>query len=186
MDSQDANHIVFGITNVTDQMLREQEHARALRMANQDALTGVKSKLAFSKEERKIDQAIRDGSQEPFALVECGVRIPETAVTTGGNATPTGADRYIRDACMVICRIFKHSPVFRIGGTEFAVVLRGSDLAVRDELMGRLAASNEMSAQSDEARIAGGMALWDSVHDPTLASVFEHANADMCNCLATL
>jgi GGDEF domain-containing protein len=34
-------------------------------------------------------------------------------------------DEYIVNCCRLICQVFKHSPVFRIGGDEFVALLRG-------------------------------------------------------------
>ena len=36
-------------------------------------------------------------------------------------------DRLIKDACALICRVFQHPPVYRVGGDEFVVVLEGND-----------------------------------------------------------
>ena len=36
--------------------------------------------------------------------------------------------------CRIICTVFEHSPVYRIGGDEFAIILRGSDLENYDQL----------------------------------------------------
>ena len=43
-------------------------------------------------------------------------------------------DIYIKKASQLICRTFKHSPVFRIGGDEFAVILENEDFRDRDKL----------------------------------------------------
>ena len=34
-------------------------------------------------------------------------------------------DIYLKTACNAICDVFRHSPVFRMGGDEFAVLLQG-------------------------------------------------------------
>lgn len=43
-------------------------------------------------------------------------------------------DGYIREASQIICQIYKRSPVFRIGGDEFAVILEGADLETQEQL----------------------------------------------------
>nr|MCR5025109.1 diguanylate cyclase [Lachnospiraceae bacterium] len=40
----------------------------------------------------------------------------------------------IKKLCHLVCVIFDHSPVFRIGGDEFVVILRGNDHDHYDEL----------------------------------------------------
>jgi len=176
MEDHDDPHIVIGVSNIDEQVRREQEHARILRMANQDALTGVKSKHAYDAEERQIDDGIRDASVAPFALAVCDVNGLKLVNDTRGHAA---GDQLIRDACMIVCNIFKHSPVFRVGGDEFVAILRGSDYNERDVLMERLASTNNMNRLNGGVTVACGMAVWDSERDQTLASVFERADAAM-------
>ena len=47
-------------------------------------------------------------------------------------------DEIIRRACSLICNTFKHSPVYRIGGDEFAVILSGRDYERRQELLSEM------------------------------------------------
>ena len=176
MDKSSAQHIVIGISNIDEQIRRDQERARALRMANQDALTGVKSKRAYSEEERKIDQAISGGSQEPFAVVVCDVNDLKHINDTFGHAA---GDQYLKDACTIICNIFKHSPVYRIGGDEFAALLKGSDFEVRDNLMALLDASNKTRATDEGISRAGGLAVWQPDQDSCLSEVFKRADTTM-------
>ena len=44
-------------------------------------------------------------------------------------------DQYLRNACRIICEIFKRCPVFRIGGDEFIVILKNSDYENRHDLI---------------------------------------------------
>ena len=41
------------------------------------------------------------------------------------NEGHKAGDQFIRDACRIICTTFKRSPVFRVGGDEFAVLSQG-------------------------------------------------------------
>ena len=43
-------------------------------------------------------------------------------------------DVYLKNSCHLICRVFNKSPVFRIGGDEFAVILQGEDFANKEKL----------------------------------------------------
>lgn len=44
-------------------------------------------------------------------------------------------DQYVKDSCKFICQRFKYSPVFRIGGDEFVVILEGIDYEDREEIL---------------------------------------------------
>ena len=128
MEDEHDPHFVIGLSNVDEQIRREQEHRRAMHMASRDPLTGVKNKLAYAEAEAKINTEITDGICDPFAIAICDINGLKEINDSLGH---TAGDQYIRDACGIICRIFSHSPVFRIGGDEFCVILRGGDYEVR-------------------------------------------------------
>ena len=86
-------------------------------------------------------------------------------------------DRYLREACMVICRIFSHSPVFRVGGDEFAVISQGSDCDRIEELIAQVAEHNREALHVGGVVIACGMARYE--HDGGVAPVFERADHNM-------
>ena len=178
MEGEATNYIVFGISDVTEQMRYEEEHARLLRMANQDALTGVKTKRVYEEEIAKINKAIQEGTQVPFALAICDVNDLKSINDTLGHAA---GDKHIKDGCMIICHVFEHSPVYRIGGDEFAVILRGDDYERRDDLVEQLCQSNRAQAALGEEGVlmAGGLAVFDPAVDTNVASVFERADAAM-------
>ena len=54
----DDRYVVFGVSNIDLQMQKQLEQTEALRMATQDALTGVKSKYAYVEAEKKINAEI--------------------------------------------------------------------------------------------------------------------------------
>ncbi len=93
-------------------------------------------------------------------------------------------DEYIKNSSKLLCRIFKHSPVFRIGGDEFLIILEGSDYREKDSLFEKL--QLEMDASSCNSvesctnlSIAYGMSVFNKSTDKTLAEVFKRADALM-------
>ena len=58
---------------------------------------------------------------------------------------------YIVGSCKLICGVFVHSPVYRIGGDEFVVVLQESDYGERDRLLDRLKERFLSHMRNDEA-----------------------------------
>jgi diguanylate cyclase (GGDEF)-like protein len=177
MENHSDRHIVVGISSVDEQIRREQEHARALRKANHDSLTGVKSRHAFIEEQRRIDQAISKGEEGPFAVAFCDINdLSRVNETLGRNV----GDQYIKEACRIVCNVFKHSPVYRTGGDEFVAILRGNDYIARDSLMTLLEDSNRISRQINGIMIAGGLAIFEPDKDETLQTVFDRAEVSMC------
>ena len=47
-------------------------------------------------------------------------------------------DEYIKGCCKILSDVFGCSPVFRIGGDEFAVILKGRDYENRHELLAKI------------------------------------------------
>lgn len=84
----------------------------------------------------------------------------------------------------IICDIFKHSPVFRIGGDEFVAVLTGEDLekhtALIYELDSRLE-STFISVGDTEFNLsaARSVAVYDSSMDASFEDVFNRADKKM-------
>ncbi|MBR1684521.1 MAG: EAL domain-containing protein, partial [Clostridia bacterium] len=175
-DSEDANHIVIGVSNVDAQMKREAELNEAKAKANRDALTGVKSKHAYVEAEEEYNQRMEAGDNQPFAVVLCDVNgLKQVNDTLGHQA----GDKFIQDACHEICTIFKHSPVFRIGGDEFVAILRGDDFAHREELMETLHQNNIEQGANGGVVIASGLSVCRLGVDKTLGDVFERADKRM-------
>ncbi len=176
MEDEHDPHFVIGLSNVDEQIRREQEHRRAMHMASRDPLTGVKNKLAYAEAEAKINTEITDGICDPFAIAICDINGLKEINDSLGH---TAGDQYIRDACGIICRIFSHSPVFRIGGDEFCVILRGGDYEVREDLLAQMRQVNQANAAEDKVTIAGGISEYAPESDYSVTDVFDRADGLM-------
>ncbi len=86
-------------------------------------------------------------------------------------------DLFIQNACGIICDVFKHSRVFRVGGDEFTVIAQGKDFSSIDALIGKLREHNEEARGSGGIIIACGMSKYDG--DESVAAVFERADREM-------
>jgi len=60
------------------------------------------------------------GEAPEFGVIGCDVNGLKKINDTLGHKA---GDEYICAACKMLCEYFKHSPVFRIGGDEFVVIL---------------------------------------------------------------
>ena len=169
-------HIVIGVSNVDAQMRREIQYDKALEMANRDALTGVKSKHAFGNAERQMDERIAQEAAEDFAVAVCDVNNLKNVNDTKGHQA---GDRHIQEACGIICRIFQHSPVYRVGGDEFVALLRGGDYEQRQALAEELARLSRENRRAGGAVIACGISEYVRGRDQSMADVFDRADALM-------
>ena len=178
VEEKEGPRLIVGLNNIDAQTRQEQEFANRLNeaqsQANIDALTGVKNKHAFLETEAKMDNLIAEGRQPSFAVVMLDLNDLKVINDTEGHQA---GDRYIKDACMLICNIFKHSPVFRVGGDEFVAICQGSDYKRIEKLLEEVSEHNREAMQSDGMVIACGMARYDN--DNCVASVFERADHNM-------
>ena len=177
--SNDAEpQLIVGIVNIDAQKKREEEYAHNLsaawKMANQDALTGVKNKHAYIDLETQLNYQIEEGKPVAFALAVFDVNGLKDVNDTRGHQE---GDTYIRKACQEICNVFKHSPVFRVGGDEFAVIIQGADYEQLDDRIRKIAALNRANTAANEPVIACGTARYEN--DRSVAAVFERADANM-------
>ncbi len=176
MTDGDDHHVVVGISNIDAQMKREREFAEAQQMALTDALTGVKNKRAYAQAEQKFNANIKDGNAPPFAIVVFDLNELKTVNDTLGH---NAGDRYIKDACALICKIFQHSPVYRVGGDEFAAILTGHDYDNRASLITALASRNRENTAEENVIIAAGCSEYIPEQDASMAAVFERADNAM-------
>ena len=145
------------------------------KIAVRDALTGVGNKYAYTRKEEEVNLEIRNGAPVPFAVVVCDLNGLKQANDTLGHAA---GDELIRKACALLCKLYAHSPVYRIGGDEFAVFLRGSDYENRADLLASLDRQAEENTGSGEPVVAAGMAEY-SPGDRKLHDTFERADQRM-------
>ena len=142
-----------------------------------DALTHVKNKSAYGQWQEKIDTAIKNGEQEPFAVVVCDINDLKTVNDQYGHKE---GDACIKNACAKICSVFSHSPVFRIGGDEFVAILSGEDYLQRKRLMDQInALPRDRSKTRAGETVAAGMAEYRKDQHHSLLSVFEEADKAM-------
>lgn len=172
----ESNHIIIAVANVDSSKRMELAYQNALDMANRDSLTGVKNKRAYAQIEMDIDKQINSEDDIEFAVVVCDINCLKEVNDTQGHKA---GDDFIKNACHMICESFTHSPVFRIGGDEFAVLLKGSDYNDRFRLMDQLGCKLDRSLSNGIRILACGISEYDPGEDIRLQDVFERADSLM-------
>jgi len=178
--SSDHSHFIICVENRDKDVRREQEHLAELSMANEiarrDELTHVKNKTAYHEAESELQKQIREGNAV-FGIVVCDINGLKTINDTEGHKA---GDEYIKSSCALICRTFHHSPVFRIGGDEFAVILRGQDYDNRESLISGLRRQVEEHIRMGEGPVvASGLAEYKAREDQSAEDVFNRADSWM-------
>ena len=147
-----------------------------------DALTSVRNKGAFSAELDVLqDQVDKDPEKTEFGI--CVFDCDDLKLINDSFGHDKG-DIYLKTASRLICRVFQHSPVFRIGGDEFSVVLRNEDYANRDELARRFGIEAEhinstASSAWEEVRITMGLAVYEPGTDRAVIDTVRRADKRM-------
>ncbi|MBR1752542.1 MAG: GGDEF domain-containing protein [Ruminococcus sp.] len=174
--NNDKDHLILAVANVDAAKKMELEYRSAVDMANRDALTAVKNKRAYAQAEMELDEKITNDEITDFAIVICDINgLKNVNDTKGHNA----GDEFIKSGCKDICDVFEHSPVFRIGGDEFAVIVKDRDFADRERLMEEFLKIQEQHRRTGLVTIACGISEFDKDKDIRVQDVFERADSLM-------
>ena len=147
-----------------------------------DALTNVKNKGAFSRYLEDLQNDADSGKEQLNFLL--GVFDCDDLKSINDKYGHDKGDIYLETASRTICSIFKQSPVFRIGGDEFSVILRGADYEKRELLIKQFddACERINSTSSNEwehVHISSGFAEYDSTRDGEISDVVRRADKIM-------
>ena len=176
IENPDDTHIIISISDIDDQIRREEEQIEAIRLANLDGLTGVCSKHIYLEEEKQVNKAILSGTADPFAVVFCDMNGLKKINDSYGYAE---GDEFIKQASRTISHVYKHSPVYRLGGDEFAVILRGEDYQNREFLYKMITSLNYAQHVGRRVIIAVGMSDYIPDRDTSLSQIARRADAAM-------
>ncbi|MBR6316761.1 MAG: GGDEF domain-containing protein [Lachnospiraceae bacterium] len=155
--------------------LQEKQLGAYRKMAFTDPLTGVKSKRAFKDNSEAYDRRIREGFLE-FAVGVFDLNDLKKINDIRGHEA---GDESIIAACRLVCKIFAHSPVYRVGGDEFVAIIEGTDYENRHNLMREFQTQVDENAKEGRVIVAGGLSDYDPVKDATIADVFKRADENM-------
>jgi diguanylate cyclase (GGDEF)-like protein len=178
--TNDSSHVLFAVSNIDDQMRKEQEYSEKLNaekiIARTDGLTGKLNKYSYNELERKINKNIENGTIDDFSIIVCDLNNLKLVNDTLGHEA---GDEYIKDGANLLQKHFKNSSVFRIGGDEFAIIIDNSEFYIRDFLLERLNKENHQNKKLGRVTLALGMSDFDKETDTSLAQVFKRADDKM-------
>lgn len=144
-----------------------------------DALTHVKNKGAAAKIMEELQERIDKGAKKPeFAI---GAFDCDNLKTINDRYGHDKGDIYLKTACRTISDAFKHSPVFRVGGDEFTVILINDDYRNMDSLLDQfdqIVDEINISASEpwEQVCISRGFSAFDPSADSTVTAVMQRAD----------
>ena len=159
--------------------LKEHEKLQHL-LAYRDSLTGLRNTNSYWAWITDFDKEI-ETKEIDFGVIVLDINyLKETNDKYGHDV----GNKLIASAARIISNIFKRSPVFRIGGDEFLVILQHRDLDELKELLKKFDEEclNESVATDKEnipVSIAKGFARYDSCIDSNFIDVFNRADDAM-------
>ncbi len=159
--------------------LKEHEKLQHL-LAYRDSLTGLRNTNSYWAWITDFDKEI-ETKEIVFGVMVLDINyLKETNDRYGHDV----GNKLIVSAAHIISSIFKRSPVFRIGGDEFLVILQNRDLEDLEELIKKFDEEclNETVATDKEnipVSIAKGFARYDSGKDLNFIDVFNRADDAM-------
>ena len=164
--------------NMTQHLI---EHERLQHLlAYRDSLTGLRNTNSYKAWISDFDEEIKNKNLD-FGVIVLDINyLKETNDRYGHDV----GNKLIVAAAQIISSVFKRSPVFRIGGDEFLVILQDRDLKDLKILLKKFdeRCSNEFVFASEEnipISIAKGFARYDSGADKTFIDVFNRADDAM-------
>ena len=160
------------------------EHINDLnKRAYVDALTSVRNKAAYTayieEMQAKLEKEPKEGAAFGAGIFDC-----DNLKTVNDRFGHEKGDLYLKNTSRLICKVFNHSPVFRIGGDEFAVILRNDDLKNREALMKEFERGMEESWQRsddlwEQVSASMGIAVYDERQDRTVMDTVRRADSAM-------
>ncbi|MBO5852973.1 MAG: GGDEF domain-containing protein, partial [Clostridia bacterium] len=149
-------------------------------LAYRDSLTGIKNSTAYTEAIAEINREIMTGNPQFGVLVADINNLKETNDEFGHDI----GNNLIVHTSKILTRIFINSAVYRIGGDEFAVILKGEDYSKYRSLLEEMdeACSNDFVTVCEKnipVKVARGVALFDSEIDNIYEDVFSKADHAM-------
>lgn len=187
--TKELNSLVDRLTTTMDDLIKAKQRADAMsKLATMDSLTGIRNKTAYEALTLDLDEKAKEGPC-PFGIVMIDMNNLKEVNDTYGHSN---GDIAIRKLSKTICDVFAHSPVFRIGGDEFAVVLMNSDYSDVEKLIAKFqdivdkSSSDESLHPWERVDAAIGYAIYNKEKDLSAQSVLERADKNMYKCKRTM
>lgn len=159
--------------------LREHKKLQHL-LSHRDSLTGLRNTTSYKRWVADFNQKIQEDDFS-FGVAVFDVNNLKKINDTYGHIL---GDELITTTAKIVSDTFKRSPVFRIGGDEFCVILQNKDLANKNELFENFDSQCAMTYIENgnlkiPVSIAKGFSKFDCKTDSKFIDVFKRADNEM-------
>ncbi len=150
--------------------------------ATRDVLTGIRNRRAYEAEAKKLEWRIQSEGFKEFGIAMVDLNFLKRINDTFGHEK---GNESIKKICLITCKTFSHSPVFRIGGDEFVVILENDDYqnvmekaAAFRKVLEDLKADDSLEPW-EQVSAAIGWSMFDPAVDKNVNNVFKRADENM-------
>ena len=159
--------------------LREHKNLQH-RLSHRDSLTGLRNTTSYKRWVADFNQKIKE-EDFSFGVAVFDVNNLKKINDTYGHVF---GNELIITTAKIISETFKRSPVFRIGGDEFCVILQNKDLADKNNLFTNFDSQCATTyIENDNVKfpisVAKGFSKFDCTTDSQFLEVFERADSEM-------
>ena len=147
-------------------------------IAHNDSLTGVRNKTAYDEDTAALDAEIAGGTAD-FCVIMVDVNFLKRTNDLYGHER---GNIYLENSCELVCEIFGRDNVYRIGGDEFVVILRGRNRPKHTDLIARFKrrmaqmAADDAKQPWEKVSAAVGAADYRRGKDRSADEVFKRAD----------
>ena len=150
-------------------------------LAVADTLTRTRNKNAFALEVRKLNRELEADRGIRFGIAMIDLNYLKRINDSFGHEK---GDEALRRTSRLICKVFTHSQVFRVGGDEFAAILRAYDYqhveTLQKQFIGQISQDPfVMEDPWNHISAAIGIALYDPKIDLSVDDVLKRADQIM-------
>ena len=179
---RDLNDQIETLFATRQELSSTREHADIMNeMANRDALTGIRNKRGYDTEIQRVNKEIMAGHTD-VGIVMVDMNDLKQINDTYGHEK---GDKVLCSLCDILCSIFKRSPVFRVGGDEFIVVVENQDFRNLDKNVEQFKACIERDRSEEDLEpwertsAAIGSAIYDPDKDCGIEDTLKRADEQM-------
>ena len=150
------------------------------RLSHRDPLTELRNSTSYKSWKDEFDKKIKENNVS-FGVAVFDINYLKVINDTYGHIF---GNELIATTAKIISDTFKRSPVFRIGGDEFCVILQNRDLLDKDTLFLNFDSTCEKTfVDKDNVKfpvsIAKGFSEFNCAKDTRFADVFKRADNEM-------
>lgn len=179
----DIHAKIHDLTEANESLIASRKFADHMaELANKDALTGMRNKIAYDEQVRILNEKIKNKEGVRFGIAMVDLNYLKNINDELGHKC---GDHALLKLSSLLCSVFYHSPVYRVGGDEFVVLVRNVEYDEATFLVEDFKhhieeiSKDETLPKEERISAAIGYAAFDPEADQCVEDVFQRADKAM-------